>query len=590
MPSPGVSSAFDSRPLVTPLKQLAIKSSPFDQHHYQRLIRAREETIRNVLRRLSPVVGLKTALDAGAGVGFFSQTLADCGLSVRGFDGRAENVAEARKRFPHIAFEQADLQDHSILAMGKFDLVLCFGLLYHLENPLLAVRHLRSLTEKCLLLESMCVPDDKPSMLLREEPSEFDQGLTDLACYPSEDSLTKMLYRAGFDFVYRLAPLPRHDDFRETFEHRRKRTVLLASSVPIDLFGFRLCMETHEKQDPWTKVSAFPGTIPQRISRFLALPAARKYLSVANHVRAILPGIPIPWRLPFGAWWLARDGELDHKLVEEGFERSELRFVERLLRRGMTVLDIGAHHGLYTLLCSKCVGRKGQVIAFEASPRECRRLAKHVRINRCTNVRIEPHAVGSHSGSADLYVVNGACNWGNSLRAPVVFEPTFKIPVQVCPVDDVLLELGISRVDFIKLDVEGAELSALKGFARLLRGVARPAILVEVQDIRTQPWGYPSREIVEYLNRAGYRWFELNLDGSLRPTANDLENYDANLVALPGEREREFRALVERKPLDLDRGKHPAPGESSRRRGIEILKSMVRVRTANAKIGGPPAL
>jgi FkbM family methyltransferase len=136
----------------------------------------------------------------------------------------------------------------------------------------------------------------------------------------------------------------------------------------------------------------------------------------------------------------------------------------------MTALDIGAHHGLYTLLCSKRVGLKGQVIAFEASPRECRRLAKHVRLNSCRNVGIEPHAVGSESGSADLYVVTGSCDWGNSLRAPVVFKSTFKIPVQVSPVDDVLLELGISRVDSIKLDVEGAELSALKGTARLLRG------------------------------------------------------------------------------------------------------------------------
>jgi FkbM family methyltransferase len=590
MPSPGVSSVSILRPPASGRGQLEIKSSPFDQHHYQRLIHAREEAIRNVLRRLSPALGLKTALDAGAGVGFFSQTVADCGLSVHGFDGRAENVAEARKRFPHIAFEHADVEDRSVLSLGKFDFVLCFGLLYHLENPLLAVRHLRALTEKCLLLESMCVPDDKPSMLLREESSETDQGLTEVACYPSEDSLIKMLYRAGFNFVYRVAPLPRHDDFCETFEHRRRRTVLLASSVPIDLFGFRLCMETHEKRDPWTKVSAFPGTIPQRISRFLALPIARKYLSLATHVRRILPRIPIPWRLPFGAWWLARDGELDHKLVEENFERAELRFVERLLRPGMTVLDIGAHHGLYTLLCSKCVGRMGQVIAFEASPRECRRLARHVRINACSNVRIEPHAVGSRSGLADLYVVNGSCNWGNSLRAPVVFESTFKIPVQVFPVDDVLLELGISRVDFIKLDVEGAELSALKGTARLLRRVARPAILVEVQDIRTQPWGYPSKAIVRYLTRAGYRWFEIDADGSLRPTAHDLEHYDANLVALPCEREREFRALVERKSLDRGGGGHSAQGASSRQRGIEILKSMVRVRTTNAKIGRPQAL
>ncbi|HEX3544135.1 MAG TPA: hypothetical protein VHT31_06380 [Candidatus Acidoferrum sp.] len=77
MPSPGVSSVSDPRPLIAPLKQPAIKLSPFDQQHYQKLIRAREETIRNVLQRLSPALNLKTSLDAGARVGFFSQTLAD---------------------------------------------------------------------------------------------------------------------------------------------------------------------------------------------------------------------------------------------------------------------------------------------------------------------------------------------------------------------------------------------------------------------------------------------------------------------------------------------------------------------------------
>ncbi len=59
---------------------------------YRSLIRAREKTIRDVLQRIIPVLRLKTALDAGAGVGFFSETLRDCGLSVSGFDGREENV------------------------------------------------------------------------------------------------------------------------------------------------------------------------------------------------------------------------------------------------------------------------------------------------------------------------------------------------------------------------------------------------------------------------------------------------------------------------------------------------------------------
>ena len=103
-------------------------------------------------------------------MGFFSKTLEECGLNVCGFDGREENIVEARKRFPHLPFERADIEDRNIRDLGRFDFVLCCGLLYHLENPLMAMRNLQSLTEKCLLVESMCIPDEKPSMLLREEP------------------------------------------------------------------------------------------------------------------------------------------------------------------------------------------------------------------------------------------------------------------------------------------------------------------------------------------------------------------------------------------------------------------------------------
>ncbi len=549
--------------------------SPFDRQHYQELIGARADTIKSVLSRIKDLFSLKTAVDAGAGVGFFSQTLHECGLDVCGFDGRTENVSEARKRYPHIPFEQGDIQDPSILVLGKFDLTLCFGLLYHLENPLLAIRHLRALTRKCLLLESMCIPGTLPSMLLREEPKEGDQSLSDVAYYPSEGSLVKMLYRAGFGYVYRLLLLPDHDDFRETSEHRRKRTVLFASVAPTDLFGFRLCVEAHETDDPWSK-----RAVTGRLDRFMSLPTGRKYAALAHRARRAFPRMPIPWRLPFGAWWLAQDGELDHKLLYERFEAAELTFVANILQPGMTVLDIGAHHGLYSLLCSKCVGRNGLVIAFEASPRECGRLARHVGLNRCANVHIEPCAVGSEHDFADLFVVDGACDWGNSLRAPVVKEPTYKVRVEVRAVDDVLLGLGISKVDFVKLDVEGAELSVLQGATRLLRAHSRPAILVEVQELRTQPWGYPSRAIVDFLTDLNFRWFSVAGDGALQPVSNLLDSYDANLVALPSERTREFRSLAERG--SALRGKKTRR-VTSRSRGIEILKSMVRVRRDHAE-------
>jgi FkbM family methyltransferase len=398
-----------------------------------------------------------------------------------------------------------------------------------------------------------------------------------MACYPSESSLVKMLYRVGFPYVYRLTALPDHDDFHETDEHRRRRTVLVAAAVPIDLFGFRLCMEDHEMNDPWSKLPGLPKTLPQRVRRFLRQPHRMKYFALASRVRKKFPDLLIPWRLPFGAWWLAQNGELDHKLVNEGFEGAELRFVENFLRPGMTVLDIGAHHGLYSLLSSKCVGRRGKVIAFEASPRECRRLGQHVRVNGCSNVRIEPGAAGSEAGMADLHVVDGSCDWGNSLRTPTVSEPTYKVRVEVRTIDSVLESLGIFRVDFIKLDVEGAELSVLHGASRLLSSTSRPAILVEVQDLRTAPWGYLSRDIVQFLTSVGYRWYALAADGSLRSISSELDSYEANLVAFPRERSREFRNNVERRHLAFrhaeDRGFLPA-----RRQGIQLLKSMLRVR------------
>ena len=527
--------------------ETTIKLTPFDQREYRKLIEARGETLRRVVAQLKPRLGLSNALDAGCGVGFFSQMLAECGLNVCGFDGRAENVAEACRRFPQIPFAEADIQDRAILELGSFDFVLCFGLLYHLENPVLAIRNLHALTEKCLLLESMCLPEEKSTMLLREEPRQEDQGLTDVACYPSEGSLAKMLYRAGFSAVYRVTPLPEHDDFRETPDHLRRRTVLLASFEPIDVAGFRLYPEPLEREDPWAKQPAARPGLPQRIGRFLASSNRRKYITLALRTRRIFPEMPIPLRLPFGALWLAEKSAMDHELMYGEFEPMEMGFVQRLLRPGMTVLDVGAHHGLYTLLLSKQVGVNGRVIAFEPSPRECRRLEKHLRFNRYSNAHVEHSAAGSEAGEADLYLVDGFQDWCNSLRPPALPDPTSKVRVRVRRIDDVLAKQSISKVDFIKLDVEGGELAALNGATGLLHGESRPAILAEVQDIRTQPWGYPSREIIRFLIRMDYRWFAIAAKGALLPISCDQESYDANLVALPVERTEEFLSLLGQK-------------------------------------------
>jgi FkbM family methyltransferase len=264
---------------------------------------------------------------------------------------------------------------------------------------------------------------------------------------------------------------------------------------------------------------------------------------MAYRARRLFPEMPIPLRLPFGAWWLAGKSALDDEFIRDGFEDTELSFVKRLLRPGMTVLDAGAHHGLYTLLASKCVGRRGRVIAVEPSRRERTRLRLHLRVNFCRNVTVQSCALGNARGEADLFLVEGREDWCNSLRAPQVDGRTVTVPVGVERVDDVLEQLGIAHVDFMKLDVEGGELSLLEGASRTLV-TSRPVILAEVQDLRTRRWGYAAREIIDLLVRANYRWFALTANGNVQPISTELTTYDGNFVAFPEERSDLIRRML----------------------------------------------
>src|SRR5438477_2264316 len=285
----------------------------FDQEHYLKLIEARGETIRRVVPRLKEVLRLSTALDAGCGLGFFAPILSENKLNVVGIDGRETNVEEARTRYPGVKFEKRDIEDSSVVTLGKFDLVLCFGLLYHLENPLRAIRNLRALTGRVLMLESMCLPSMEPFALLREERPLDDQSLTNLAFYPSEGCIVKMLYAAGFSFVYRVTPLPDHDDFRETRETRRARTVIVAAFEELPESGLDRLEEPREETSPWAKKSANVKAVRQRLRSMLREKAAPMVF------RRLLK-VPEPVRLPFGARWIPRHDHIGNAAKEGVFE------------------------------------------------------------------------------------------------------------------------------------------------------------------------------------------------------------------------------------------------------------------------------
>jgi FkbM family methyltransferase len=247
-------------------------------------------------------------------------------------------------------------------------------------------------------------------------------------------------------------------------------------------------------------------------------------------------------RLSSGVAWRAENDACGRAILRGRFENAERQFVERYLELGMTALDIGAHHGFYSLLASKKVGRNGRVVAFEPSPRERERLTRHLAWNTCSNVCVEEAALGETEGRADFFIVTSKETGCNSLREPKTKHPTRRLQVQVKRLDDYLRTSQIERVDFIKLDVEGAELSVLKGAGEVLENRPRPVLLCEVQDLRTKAWGYPALEIIKFLASRGYDWFMLLEDGSLRMVnTNGRKEWDGNFAAVPPERSEHLR-------------------------------------------------
>jgi SAM-dependent methyltransferase len=181
-------------------------------------------------------------LDVGAGVGHFLSYYLDRGCTVVALDGRPENIAELKVRFPAVEAHVADAQRLETRSLGQFDIIHCFGLLYHLESPISALRSFRETCTGILILETMVCDASRPVSVLADETKAASQALDGLGCRPSPAFVALALNRVGFRYVYGAAPPPRHEDFQfewqdnlETFRNGRPlRCVFVASDDPLD--------------------------------------------------------------------------------------------------------------------------------------------------------------------------------------------------------------------------------------------------------------------------------------------------------------------------------------------------------------------
>jgi SAM-dependent methyltransferase len=228
-----------------------VKELPFDTPEYAHLANVRQEALGRFLDELDEKRPLRTALDVGCGVGAFTRFLKNRGMDVTGLDVRDGNIEEAHRRHPDLRFAVRDVEALGA-DVGRSDLVLFVGLVYHLENPFLALRNLAAVTGVCLYLESMVVDDSRAIALVCDEGKTESQARSYVAFVPSESCLIKLLYRAGFAHVYR--PLvPRDLLYRSTLFHVRRRVALVAAHEALPVPSLIRLLERRSPKPSWER-------------------------------------------------------------------------------------------------------------------------------------------------------------------------------------------------------------------------------------------------------------------------------------------------------------------------------------------------
>jgi FkbM family methyltransferase len=222
------------------------------------------------------------------------------------------------------------------------------------------------------------------------------------------------------------------------------------------------------------------------------------------------------------------------------FEYDLSAFYLRMLRPGMTFVDIGAHVGYFSLLASRAVGPTGRVVSFEPTPSTFEVLVTNARAHR--NVTVVNAAVWSEPTAITLRDYGPCFSAYNSVfqaRLPAAVKAGLTErthSVQAVRLDDYVRERGCAP-DAVKIDVESAEMHVLLGMQEVLIE-HRPVVSLEVGDMDLP--GVPrSRELIEKVVSFGYRSYELQ-DGRLRPhVPRDAYSYE-NIVFVPAERAGEF--------------------------------------------------
>ncbi len=189
----------------------------------------------------------------------------------------------------------------------------------------------------------------------------------------------------------------------------------------------------------------------------------------------------------------------------DNYEAANFRFLKDNVKAGDTIFDIGAHIGLFSTIAARLAGNAGRVISFEPSSETFKLLNETIRINGLSKNIFPRHAaVGDRSGKVTFFVSPIRGDNSNSIVSYKNDRELIPVEVDLVSVDDLVKADPGIRPSFMKIDVEGAELDALRGASFTMLNI-KPLIILAIHPEPIKEKGDSIETIYHFIKTHGYR-------------------------------------------------------------------------------------
>ena len=185
------------------------------------------------------------------------------------------------------------------------------------------------------------------------------------------------------------------------------------------------------------------------------------------------------------------------------FDKKAVAFIRSRLRPGDTFVDVGANVGFFSLTASRIVGPTGRVISVEPNPSTFARLSRTVAENSIPNITMCNLGLGDSSATLSLYT--GIAEDNDTASMLPYADGGKAVTVEVLPLDLLAEQLGLERIDYIKIDVDGFEHKVLAGAAKLLASGRIRHLQIEFSDVHLRMVGSSPEKLHEWITSHGFR-------------------------------------------------------------------------------------